>query len=102
MVTDGNFEQTVIQSPLPVLMFSWAPWCPSCGAIAPVFDEVARSAKGRVRVAKLNVDANPALAARFNILSVPYVFIFDGGELKESFPGGMQKHDLMLKMAHYI
>jgi thioredoxin 2 len=102
MVSDANFEDTVLQSPLPVLLFCWAPWCPSCGAVTPIIEEFAREARGKVRVGKLNVDASPATASRFNILSVPYLFIFDNGELKESLPGGLQKHELMMKMAHYI
>jgi len=102
MVTDTNFADTVLASPLPVLLFCWAPWCPSCGAVAPIIDEFARDAKGKIRVGKLNVDASPEVAAKFNVLSVPYLFIFDNGELKESLPGGLQKHELMMKMAPYI
>lgn len=102
MVTDANFEKTVLASPLPVLLFCWASWCPTCGAVAPIIDDFARDAKGKVRVGKVNIDANQQIAARFNILSVPYLFIFDGGELKESLPGGLQKHQLMMKMAGYL
>ena len=102
MVTDGNFEDTVIHSPLPVLLFCWAPWCPTCVNVAPIIDEFAQAAKGKVRVGKVNIDANPTIASRYNILSVPYLFIWDNGQLKESIPGGLQKYDLMMKMAPYI
>jgi thioredoxin 2 len=102
MVTDTNFEKTVMASPLPVLLFCWAPWCPTCGAVAPIIDDFARESKGKIRVGKVNIDTNQQIAARFNILSVPYLFIFDNGELKESLPGGMQKHQLMMKLAHYL
>ena len=68
----------------------------------PIIDEFAREAKGKARVSKVNIDANPALASRFNIMSVPFIFIFDGGEMKAGEPGAMQKHDLMIKMAPYI
>jgi len=102
MVTDSNFENTVMASPLPVLLFCWAPWCPTCGAVAPIIDDFARESKGKIRVGKVNIDTNQQIAARFNILSVPYLFIFDNGELKESLPGGMQKHQLMMKLAHYL
>ncbi len=102
MVTDSNFEVEVLKSPLPVLVFAWAPWCPTCGAVAPIIDEFATQAKGKVRVGKINIDANPALASRYNILSVPFLFIFDNGQLKESMPGGLQKHELMVKMSKYI
>jgi len=53
-------------------------------------------------VGKLNIDSNPNLANRFSIMSVPFLFVFDNGELKESMPGGLQKHELMLKMARYV
>ena len=102
MVTDASFDSEILKSPLPALMFAWAPWCPSCSAMAPVIDEFARDAKGKVRVGKVNIDANPMLTSRFNIMSVPFVFIFDGGQIKASLPGALQKHDLMIKMAPYL
>jgi thioredoxin 2 len=102
MITDSNFEGKVLKSPLPVLMFAWAPWCPTCGAVTPIIDDFAAQAKGRVRVGKVNVDANPMLANKYNIMSVPFLFIFDNGQMKESMPGGLQKHELMMKFARYI
>lgn len=102
MVTDTNFEKMVMGSPLPVLLFCWAPWCPTCGAVTPIIEDFARDSKGKIRVGKVNIDTNQQIAARFNILSVPYLFIFDNGKLKESLPGGMQKHQLMMKLAHYL
>ncbi|MGE5256829.1 MAG: thioredoxin family protein [Hyphomicrobiales bacterium] len=102
MVTDGNFDAQVLKSPLPVLVFAWAPWCPTCGAAAPIIDQFAADAKGQIRVGKLNVDANPELANRYSILSVPSLFIFDNGEMKDRILGALQKHELMLKLAPYI
>ncbi|MDF1592536.1 MAG: thioredoxin domain-containing protein [Desulfobacterales bacterium] len=102
MITDSNFDMKVTKSPLPVLLFAWAPWCPSCRTFIPIIDNYAAVASGRVRVGKLNVDANPGLSSKFNILSVPFVFIFDNGRLKESMPGAMQQHEIMMKMAHYL
>jgi thioredoxin 2 len=102
MVTDSNFDVKVLKSPLPVLLFAWAPWCPTCGSVTPIIDEFASSAKGKVRVGKINVDANPMLASKYNIMSVPFLFIFDNGQMKESMPGGLQKHEIMMKMAPYI
>ena len=102
MVTDGNFDAKVLKSPLPVLLFAWAPWCPSCVALTPIIDEFASDTKGKVRVGKVNVEANPMLASKFNILSVPFLFIFDNGQMKDSMPGGLQKHELMIKMSRYI
>ena len=71
LVTDANFESTILKSPIPALVFAWAPWCATCNQVAPLFDSFAQESKGRVRAGKLNVDANRQLANRFNILSVP-------------------------------
>jgi thioredoxin 2 len=101
-VTDDDFEEKVLKSPLPVLLFAWAPWCPSCGAVTPTIEQFARESAGRVRVGKVNIDTSKGLADRFSIMSVPFLFVFDNGELKESMPGGLQKHELMLKMARYL
>jgi thioredoxin-like negative regulator of GroEL len=70
--------------------------------VAPIIDQFAVESKGKVRVGKLNVDASPMLASKYNIMSVPFLFIFDNGQMKESMPGGLQKHDMMMKMAPYI
>ena len=102
MITDGNFEQTVLQSPLPVLLYGWAPWCSVCSGVNGQVDQLASETKGKIRVGKLNIDTNPGLAAKYHILSVPTFFIFDGGQLKEHLPGAVPKHDLMLKMAAFI
>jgi thioredoxin 2 len=102
MVTDANFPQTVLNSPLPVLLYGWAPWCSTCGSTGPQVDRLAFDTKGRLRVGKLNVEDNPQLASQFSIFSVPAFFIFDGGQLKERLTGAMPAHDLMMKMAAYI
>jgi len=70
--------------------------------VAPIVDQFAVESKGKIRVGKVNVDSSPMLASKYNIMSVPFIFIFDNGQMKESMPGGMQKHDMMMKMAPYI
>jgi thioredoxin 2 len=84
------------------IMVTDAPWCTTCGTVAPIIDEFASEAKSKIRVGKLNVEANPMLASKFNILAVPFLFIFDNGQMKESMPGGLQKHEIMMKMSKYI
>jgi thioredoxin 2 len=101
-VTDANFDQTVLQSPLPVLLYGWARWCSVCSGINPQVDQLAYETKGKIRVGRLDVETNPQLASKFNILSVPAFIIFDNGQFKEHLAGGIPKHDLMMKMAAYI
>ena len=102
MVTDANFDAVVVKSPLPVLVYCWAPLCPTCTQTAPIIEGFAHDAKGRVRVAKLNVDPNPGLSSRFDVRSVPFLMIFDHGRLVEGISGGLPKHELMMKMAPFI
>lgn len=102
MVDEASFDRLVMQSPLPVLLYCWAPWCSVCGSTTPMVEALASETNGKVRVAKLNVDQNPNLASRFNIMGVPAFFIIDGGEIKHHFPGAIDRHDLMMKMAAFI
>ena len=81
-VTDATFSDEVERSPVPVLLDLWAPWCGPCRTIAPVLESLALEWAGRVRIAKLNVDENPATASRFNARSIPLlVVIKDGREV---------------------
>ena len=102
VITEANFEEKVLNSPLPALLFAWAPWCSSCKAFMPVIDDFAKDSESRIRVGKMNVDQNPNLSSKYSILSVPQIFVFDNGELRENFPGALQKHEIMLKMAQYL
>ena len=101
-ISENNFDNKVLGSPLPVLLFAWANWCPTCRAAMPVIDDFAKDAKGKIRVGKLNVDSSQNLSAKYSILSVPQILVFDNGRLQETMPGAMQKHEIMMKMARYI
>ncbi len=102
MVTDANFQQSVLNSPLPVLLYGWAPWCSVCSSTGPQVEQMAAETKGKIRVAKVDIESNPQIASKYNILSVPSFFIFDAGKLMEQLPGAVPKHELMMKMARFI
>ena len=102
MISESNFDNKVLGSPIPVLLFAWANWCPTCRAAMPVIDDFAKDSKGKIRVGKLNVDSNQGLSSTYNILSVPQILVFDKGHLQETMPGAMQKHEIMMKMARYL
>jgi thioredoxin 2 len=94
-VTEGDFNDKVMQSPLPTLLFCWAPWCPSCQSMMPVIDELAYKLKGKLRVGKLNMDQNPNIASRFNIMAAPTTLIFDNGHILQTIPGAMPAGELL-------
>jgi thioredoxin 1 len=90
-VTDASFEQDVIQSERPVVVDFWAPWCGPCRVVSPILDDLASQHSGGVEFVKLNVDDNPATASRYNVLSIPTVILFEGGEPHETVIGARSK-----------
>lgn len=99
VVTDASFANLVERAPLPVLVDFWAAWCGPCRAIAPVIEELAKELSGRVRVAKLDVDANPQSAARFQVRSIPTLLIFQSGREVDRLVGVVPKADILRRLA---
>jgi len=93
-VTDATFRTEVLESPLPVLVDFWAPWCGPCKMMAPIVDELALEYEGKVKIMKVNVDENPETPSQFNIMSIPTFILFKGGKPVSSFIGAKPKESV--------
>ena len=91
-ITDATFDDTVLRGGAkPVLVDAWAPWCGPCRMVAPTLDQLAAESAGRYVVAKLNIDENPRIAARYNISSIPTLLLFKNGQLADKLVGVQPK-----------
>jgi thioredoxin 2 len=97
-VTDGTFAAEVERSPIPVLVDAWAAWCGPCRMIAPMIEELAAELAGRVKVAKLNVDENPAMASRFGLRSIPTLLVMKGGREVDRLIGVQPKQEILRRL----
>jgi thioredoxin 1 len=94
-INDDKFEKSVLQSPTPVLVDFWAPWCGPCVAIGPMLESLAQDFQGKVTVAKMNVDENANIPASLGVRSIPYLAMFHNGQLVDSVVGLVPKADLV-------
>ena len=97
-VSDSSFDTDVLKASGPVLVDFWAEWCGPCKMIAPALEDIATELGGKVKIAKLNIDENPELAARFGVRSIPTLMIFKGGEVADMKVGAAPKTAL----SHWI
>jgi thioredoxin len=101
-VTDGTFAADVERSPLPVLLDMWATWCGPCKILAPVIEELAVDLAGRVRVGKLDVDENPATAARFGVRSIPTLLMLRDGRELDRIVGVQPKPEIARRLTRVL
>src|SRR5438876_3380482 len=100
--TDSNFEETVINAGVPVLVDFWAEWCGPCKRMAPTVDALAGDYAGKVTIGKLNVDENPNTAVKFNVRGIPALLLFKGGELVDQVGGLQPKENIKLVIDRHL
>jgi thioredoxin 1 len=102
VVSDQNFETEVIKSETPVLVDFWAAWCGPCRMVAPVLEEIATEQGEKVKIAKLDVDANPITAGRFGVRSIPTMILFKNGREAQRVVGYMPKEKLLQQIQPHL
>jgi thioredoxin 1 len=101
-VTDQTFERDVLEAERPVVVDFWAPWCGPCRAVDPILGELEREHEGRVSFVKLNIDENVETAARFAVLSIPTVILFEGGRPQETVIGARPRAHFERALARWL
>ncbi len=101
-LTTDTFKATITAATTPVLVDFWAPWCGPCKAIAPILEELATELDGKLKVTKVNIDENDAIAVEYGIRAIPTMLLFKGGQVAEQIVGMMSKAALKAKVSAHI
>jgi thioredoxin 1 len=101
-VSDTSFEKDVLKSDQAVLVDFWAEWCGPCRMIAPIVEEIASEYDGKIKVAKIDTDANPNVVQAFRVMGIPTLILFKGGEAVERITGYMPKERVLEKLTPYL
>jgi len=101
-LTDDTFDEVLAGSTEPILVDFWAEWCGPCKLIAPILEEIATEHEGKIRIAKLDVDANLTVARRFEVMSIPTLILFQDGDVKLRLVGAKGKNQLVQELQAFL